>query len=143
MSSTELVAALEAVRQALKDAEDALEGQFQAMRTARAEPLVELTALCSEKIDAVGLAERTAIETFALLTGPPPRIDALPPELRPKVVAALTDLRARTAIIARKQKRNERAAELLTQTVQGMSRSLGVEPDRRGFGVAARYGRGR
>ncbi len=143
MSSTELVAALDAVRQALKDAEEALEGQFQALRTAKAEPLMELTARCAEKLDAVTLAERVALETFALLTGSPPRVDALPPDLRPKVVAALTDLRDRTAIIARKQKRNERAAELLTQTVQGLSRSLGAEPERRGFGVAARYGSGR
>jgi hypothetical protein len=143
MSSTELVAALDAVRQALKDAEEALEGQFQALRTAKAEPLMELTARCAEKLDAVSLAERVALETLALLTGSPPRIDALPPDLRPKVVAALTDLRARTAVIARKQKRNERAAELLTQTVQGLARSLGAEPERRGFGVAARYGSSR
>jgi hypothetical protein len=140
MSSTELIAALDAVRQALKDAEEALEGQFQALRTAKAEPLIDLTARCAEKLDAVTLAERIALETFALLTGSPPRVDALPPDLRPKVVAALTDLRARTAIISRKQKRNERAAELLTQTVQGLARSLGAEPERRGFGVAARYG---
>jgi hypothetical protein len=139
MSSTELVAALDAVRQALTEAESALEGQFQALRTAKAEPLMELTALCAEKLDAVSLAERFALETFTLFTGGTPRIDALPPELRPKVVAALSDLRARTAILQRKQKRNERAAELLTQTVQGMSRSLGSEPERRGFGVA-RYG---
>jgi hypothetical protein len=76
MSSTELVAALDAVRQALADAEAALEGQFQAMRTAKAEPLMELTAVCAEKIDAVGLAERFALETFALLTGGAPRVDA-------------------------------------------------------------------
>jgi hypothetical protein len=139
MSSTELVVALDAVRQALNEAESALEGQFQALRTAKAEPLMELTALCAEKLDAVSLAERFALETFTLLTGGTPRIDALPPDLRPRVVAALSDLRARTAIIQRKQKRNERAAGLLTQTVQGMTRSLGVEPERRGFGVA-RYG---
>jgi len=139
MSSTELVAALDAVRQALTDAETALEGQFQALRTAKAEPLMELTALCAEKLDAVGLAERFALETFALLSGGSPRVDALPSDLRPRVVAALSDLRARTAIIQRKQKRPERAAELLTQTVQGMTRSLGGEPERRGFGVA-RYG---
>ena len=143
MSSTELVSALDAVRQALNEAETALESQFQALRTAKAEPLMEMTALCAEKIDAISLAERFALETFALLTGGSPRVDALPPELRPKVVAALSDLRARTAIIDRKQKRNARAAELLTQTVQGMSRTLGVEPERRGFGVAARYGSGR
>jgi hypothetical protein len=143
MSSNELVAALEAVRQALAEAETALEGQFQALRTAKAEPLMALTADCAEKIDAVSLAERFALETLTLLTGSPPRIDALPPELRPKVVSALSDLRARTAILTRKQQRNKRAAELLTQTVQGMSRSLGVEPERRGFGVQARYGSAR
>jgi hypothetical protein len=143
MSSTELIAALETVRQALKEAEEALEGQFQALRTARAEPLMEQTARCAEKLDAVSLAERVAMETLKLFAGTPPRLDALPADLRPKVVAALTDLRARAAVLMRKRKRNERAAELLAQTTQGLARSLGAEPERRGFGIAARYGSGR
>lgn len=143
MSSTELIAALETVRQALKEAEEALEGQFQALRTARAEPLMEQTARCAEKLDAVSLAERVAMETLKLFAGTPPRLDALPADLRPKVVAALTDLRARAEVLMRKRKRNERAAELLAQTTQGLARSLGAEPERRGFGIAARYGSGR
>ena len=143
MSSTELIAALETVRQALKEAEEALEGQFQALRTARAEPLMEQTARCAEKLDAVSLAERVAMETLKLFAGTPPRLDALPADLRPKVVAALTDLRARAAVLMRKRKRNERAAELLAQTTQGLARSLGAVPERRGFGIAARYGSGR
>jgi len=143
MSSTELIAALETVRQALKEAEEALEGQFQALRTARAEPLMEQTARCAEKLDAVSLAERMAMETLQLFAGTPPRLDALPADLRPKVVAALTDLRARAEVLMRKRKRNERAAGLLAQTTQGLARSLGAEPERRGFGIAARYGSGR
>lgn len=143
MSSTELIAALEAVRQALKEADEAFEGQFQALRTARAEPLVEQTARCAEKVDAVSLAERAALETFQLVAGTPPRLDALPADLRPKVVTALTDLRARTDVLMRKRMRNERAAELLAQTAGGLARSLGAEPERRGFGIAARYGSGR
>lgn len=143
MSSTELITALDIVRQALKEAEDSLEAQFQALRTPRAEPLMELTARCAEKIDAVSLAERFALETLLQVTGSTARLDDLPSDIRPKVVAVLSDLRARAAIIARKQKRNARAADLLAQTVKGMSRSLGAEPERRGFGVAARYGSAR
>ena len=61
MSSTELIAVLETVRQALKEAEEAFEAQFQALRTARAEPLMEQTARCAEKLDAISLAERVAL----------------------------------------------------------------------------------
>ena len=143
MSSTELIAVLETVRQALKEAEEAFEAQFQALRTARAEPLMEQTARCAEKLDAISLAERVALETFQLFAGTPPRLDTLPADLRPKVVTLLTDLRARTQVLMRKRKRNERAAELLVQTTQGLARSLGAEPERRGFGIAARYGSGR
>jgi hypothetical protein len=143
MSSTELMVALDAVRRALKEAEEALEGQFAALRTAKAEPLMEETARCAEKLDAVSLSERIALETLSLLAGSPPRLDALPAELRPKVVTALTDLRARTEALSRKRQRNRRAAELLALTTQGLARSLGAEPDRRGFGIAARYGSSR